>query len=212
MLVVSVRVPLDSARRWYRGRWLDALDAVNQGLEAIAVDIDVCPRTFYQTASSKVTTRVTTRESRRMRIGLLLGRELVVPGTPPRKRRRRKQNNERSNRRGGGGLRAVALVFSASGTVRVPTTTPLPPAPPYPLRRMASSVGMSGFVPIRNGCVRFGRGDATPFRELACLSYADCRVSRESSHGDREGGRGWGSRGWGGRRGSGDGEGGTTAR
>ena len=35
----SVRAPLDSDRQWYRGQWLDALDTVNQWLEATVVDI-----------------------------------------------------------------------------------------------------------------------------------------------------------------------------
>ena len=35
----SIRPPLDSYRRWYRGQWLDVLDTVNQWLEATIVDI-----------------------------------------------------------------------------------------------------------------------------------------------------------------------------
>jgi len=35
----SIRAPLDSYRRWYRGQWLDVLDTVNQWLEATIVDI-----------------------------------------------------------------------------------------------------------------------------------------------------------------------------
>jgi len=34
-----IRAPLDSHRQWYRGQWLDALDTVNQWLEATVVDI-----------------------------------------------------------------------------------------------------------------------------------------------------------------------------
>lgn len=33
------RSPLESNRQWYRGQWLDALDTVNQWLEATVVDI-----------------------------------------------------------------------------------------------------------------------------------------------------------------------------
>lgn len=52
----TVRSPLESHRQWYRGQWLDALDTVNQWLEATVVDIvlpsDILPHYTMSTETS----------------------------------------------------------------------------------------------------------------------------------------------------------------
>mmetsp|Transcript_24367 Transcript_24367/g.49341 ORF Transcript_24367/g.49341 Transcript_24367/m.49341 type:complete len:1210 (-) Transcript_24367:192-3821(-) len=69
---ITVRSPLESRRQWYRGQWLDALDTVNQWLEATVVDIvlpsDILPHyTMSTETSSRPSNSLTPRRRFRRR-------------------------------------------------------------------------------------------------------------------------------------------------